>query len=561
MRHPWVLDGKLYTGSGGSSCSSSDGSELGVGGGCVDDDARTRAPAPDPHDIPSELLGADSDVEEEGEDAVVGWQRGRTEHEEARDEKAAWLQHEQPHQRCHPKALGHPPVAEVVAATPRRTGDGGGGGNAGGGTAVAEAFLSKTVVAPAVPAVAVTATMAAAATAAAAKLGGIVEEDTALTNQVEATFAAATAVVVTDGERETTRLKPEEEGRSPPEKAAPPPLPPPPPQATAIVRASSSSSTSDTAHDIVGVSMAEAVTEPQSVDSEVNVQFLRDRVSAMSLVLAGQSVKTKGDEKTGCMDGAGMLDKRERTPRAGKGRGEDAAAVTNTGSDANEEIVSAVAVAVATAGRTQGEAAARTASEGGQKTMPSSPSSSQRQGAQGSTGHPFSTPRKTGSPRPLDVFSSPPLAPVGSGKAVQEGESEFSLDAGPAAVAPERARAKDREGLPPSGLGHAAFSAGGAGATLRPLLGAVERPLSLGIVGGAAGAGSREGGVVAAAPPAFHDLVKRSTRFMTSGEMEKAYVCAWLFSFFNCSEVPVRGVGHAMRRWSFGCERECALVV
>ncbi|CAM9869852.1 unnamed protein product, partial [Hapterophycus canaliculatus] len=61
LRHPWVLDGRLYSGSGCGS--SSDGSEFSAGGGKREDELR----APDPQDIPSELLGADSDTEEEQE--------------------------------------------------------------------------------------------------------------------------------------------------------------------------------------------------------------------------------------------------------------------------------------------------------------------------------------------------------------------------------------------------------------------------------------------------------------------------------------------------------------
>ncbi|CAM9344399.1 unnamed protein product [Ectocarpus fasciculatus] len=67
LRHPWVLDGRLYSGSGGSSSDGSDFSAGGAGGG-AEDDWR----APDPQNIPSELLGADSDTEDEEEHNNTG---------------------------------------------------------------------------------------------------------------------------------------------------------------------------------------------------------------------------------------------------------------------------------------------------------------------------------------------------------------------------------------------------------------------------------------------------------------------------------------------------------
>ncbi|CAM9529254.1 unnamed protein product [Scytosiphon promiscuus] len=134
-------------------------------------------------------------------------------------------------------------------------------------------------------------------------------------------------------------------------------------------------------------------------------------------------------------------------------------------------------------------------------------------GGNGDGGEPFVTPRKLRSPRPLDVFSSPPLAPLGSGRAL-EGDSEFSLDASPA-LPPEKGRARSREGLPPSVPGHTR-SRGESSSAFS--VGVVERQLSMGVAGislADAEVDKRES-VAAAAPPAFHDLVKRSTRFMTS---------------------------------------------
>lgn len=161
------------------------------------------------------------------------------------------------------------------------------------------------------------------------------------------------------------------------------------------------------------------------------------------------------------------------------------------------------------------------------------------------------TPRKERSGRGSNVFSSPPLAPLGSGRAFQgEEESEFLLDSGPP-LPPEKGRFKNREGLPPSGSGHARSGAGGGGAgggggggALRTL-NAADRPLSMGVAGMAlveAEAGKREG-VVAVAPPAFHDLVKRSTRFMTSGERAKKERVCFLFLLLGYSGREGGGVG------------------
>lgn len=131
---------------------------------------------------------------------------------------------------------------------------------------------------------------------------------------------------------------------------------------------------------------------------------------------------------------------------------------------------------------------------------------------------PFATPRKLRSPRPLDVFSSPPLAPLGSGRAL-EGDSEFSLDAGPAPPPPQKGRARSREGLPPSVPGHVRPRGESSSAFS---LGVAERQLSMGVAGmslAEQAEAEKRDSVPAAAPPAFHDLVKRSTRFMTSGEV------------------------------------------
>lgn len=134
---------------------------------------------------------------------------------------------------------------------------------------------------------------------------------------------------------------------------------------------------------------------------------------------------------------------------------------------------------------------------------------------------PVARPIKAPSLRSLDVFFSPPLAPLGPGRIVEEEEPEFLLDTEPP-PSTGTGRLKNREGLPPSGVGHSRVGAGG-----NPRgLGAVDRSLTLGVAGMAiveAEAGRGEG--VMPTPPAFNDLVKRSTRFMTSGTVGYHVLC------------------------------------
>lgn len=216
-------------------------------------------------------------------------------------------------------------------------------------------------------------------------------------------------------------------------------------------------------------------------------------------------VSLAGEGEAGCAgDGGGGDDACPSPEREGAALAAEAAA--------EEEEAAAKAAASTRAAMVAAAEAKRT-----EASLQSPPPPSREQA--------FVTPRKQRSSRILDAFSSPPLAPLGSGRVVQEeGESEFLLDAGPP-LPPEKGRVKSRDGLPPSGSGHARSGAGGGGA-LRTI-NAVDRPLSMGVAGVAmvgGEAGKREG-LVAVAPPAFHDLVKRSTRFMTSGESK--WVLLW----------------------------------
>lgn len=469
LRHPWVLDGKLYSGSGGSS---SDGSEFSVGAGGIDDDPR----APDPQDIPSELLGADSDTEEEQEEEERDG--GSREWKEGGD-AGGW----RPGYRATSKA----PSAVVVVAAPsgRRSDRGGVVDKRGGGVTTAAA---KGTNAPVLPKTAPPAppppppTPAAAATTA-GELGGIKEEDTGEPSTGP------------DGAGLAGEPAPAAAGTEEPKASQPPPAPPapPPPPPRAPDGALSSKSSGDAGRG-----------QLRSGESD-RVGVLETRVPP-----AGERVVAGG--KGGSGGGVEV----EGGRRSAEAEAEAAAEEAVTAEEAAADMAAMKAAAVA--------AAVTAAAKAAQSPSPSPPSSSLSASLPASppplapvvnaAQPPFVTPRKLRSPRPLDVFSSPPLAPVGSGRAVED-DSEFSLDAGPA-LPPERGPARSREGLPPAGP-----SSRGEGASAFPL-GVVERQLSMGVAGislAEAEAAKREG-VVAAAPPAFHDLVKRSTRFMTSGGRE-----------------------------------------
>lgn len=438
LRHPWVLDGRLYCGSGGGS--SSDGSEFSGGGGKREDDLR----APDPQDIPSELLGADSDTEEEEEE------------EEDRGVSREWKEGSDKGGRrpCRPGAQPPPPVVIISAPTGRQHERGGNGGT--GGPATEKEVTTQP--APTVKSV--------------ESRGG--QDET-------------TALVHAHAEPDSGVRAPRDGHRTPAQEAvgggrhASPPMPAPPPSTRAAdcgvpSRLSSAGTTEST-----------GVGEPPRSEG-------------------GASESGKGDGGDFGLDDGRLL-----SPRGG-GRTAEAVAA-----EAAEEEVAAAKEAKKTA-MTAAAAAVAAAVTAATQASPSVPLSPPPPLAPADAIEPFVTPRKLRSPRPLDVFSSPPLAPLGSGRAL-EGDSEFSLDAGQAALPPEKGRARSREGLPPSVPGHTRSR--GESSSAFPL-GVVERQLSMGVAGislAEAEADKRES-VAAAAPPAFHDLVKRSTRFMTSGEDE-----------------------------------------
>lgn len=232
-----------------------------------------------------------------------------------------------------------------------------------------------------------------------------------------------------------------------------------------------------------------------------------------------------------------------------------AAAVMKTKSSVEVVTEAAEEESLAARGAAATKAAAGSSAPGGSGSSgtesgstPCSPPLSRR----APEGNPLMTPEKLlirggGRSRPLDVFSSPPLAPLGAGRTVENEESEFALDSGSAPLPPDKRRARSssgREGLPPSGASHYVRLASGGGGGRLSSTG--ERALSMGVAGiamvegeeGAGVAGGRRddgagGAGVAATPPAFHDLVKRSTRFMTSGG-------CWysLLLLFMCVGVP-----------------------
>ena len=486
LRHPWVLDGKLYSGSGGSS---SDGSEFSVGtGGGVEDEPR----APDPQDIPSELLGADSDTEEEreeGRDGLREWKEG--------GDSGGW----RPGYRTVAQAQT-PPAAVVAAPIGRNKSDRGVGIDRKGGGVPAAAMkdantevLPKTTPPPLPPPA-----PAATAATAAAELGGT-REDAARESNTEAdrdgtgcergaTGESGSAARTGDrGERQASQPRPA------------PPAPPPPPSSGGSSSKSSMTSPTETKKD-AGRGQVQG-----QVEKSEHIGVLETRVPpAGERVVAGG----KGGGGGGTELGGGEL--RDADVVAAEAAAEEAVAAKEAAADMAAMKAAAVAAAVTAA-------AAKTAqSSSSAAPLPAPPPLAPVVDAR----QPFVTPRKLRSPRPLDVFSSPPLAPVGSGRAVEEDDSEFSLDAGPA-LPPERGRPKSREGLPPSGP----RSRGENSASAFPL-GAVERQLSLGVAGMAMAEAEAEkrDGLVAAAPPAFHDLVKRSTRFMTSGEKLLVWVAA-----------------------------------
>lgn len=422
LRHPWVLDGRLYSGSGGGS--SSDGSEFSGGGGKRDDDLR----APDPQDIPSELLGADSDTEEEEEE------QEEEDHGVSREWKAGSDKGvRRPYrQMAQPPPPPQPPVVVVVSAQTGRQSERGGNGGAGGGTATEKD--AKTAPLPKANAI---------------EPRGVREEDTVVPH-----------------------AEPESGGRH-----ASPPMPAPPPSTRAAVVDCAVPSTENKEGMEGG--------EPRSEDR------------------AGGG-GGKGDGEEFDLDGRLLSSPRGGTRTAEAVAAEAAEEEAAAAKEAKKAAITAAAVAAAAV-----TAAASTASPPSPASLPPPPPLAPVDATQ-----PFVTPRKLRSPRPLDVFSSPPLAPLGSGRAL-EGDSEFSLDASPA-LPPDKGRVRSRDGLPPSVPGHA--RARGESSSGFPL-GVVERQLSMGVAGislAEAEADRREN-AAAAAPPAFHDLVKRSTRFMTSG--------------------------------------------
>lgn len=477
LRHPWVLDGRLYSGSGGSSSDGSDFSAGGAGGG-VEEDWR----APDPQNIPSELLGADSDTEDEEEPT----NNGSREWKESSDMGLH-------HRPGYTPAVAQPPPPPpprpvVVVPTPTEKQSASSVGRKGVGVGPAKEMPAKTKPPSTTAEVSV-------------ELRGIREEG-------EGPAGSSTRL----GGRGSAR-----EGQGHPDAAAagggggdrqaskttPAPRPAPPPT---------------TAGDANPVPSTEA-NEDNAGRGRKQQPSSGEHVASRSSGEEEKAVTPKGEGGVGGGDGKEV----ELETAGGGGRqvlparrvrvATEVAVAAEAGKEGAAKEAQMAAITVVTTTPSAATAATAAASPPLPPRPPLAPVEMT---------DPFTTPpRKLRSPRPLDAFSSPPLAPVGSGRAVEEEESEFSLDAGPA-LPPEKGRARSREGLPPAGPGHARSRGENSSAFS---LGMVERQLSMGVAGisimEAAGQAEKREGVVAAAaapPPAFHDLVKRSTRFMTSGE-------------------------------------------
>ncbi|CAM9747775.1 unnamed protein product, partial [Ectocarpus sp. 13 AM-2016] len=462
LRHPWVLDGRLYSGSGGSSSDGSDFSAGGAGGG-VEEDWRT----PDPQNIPSELLGADSDTEGEEEHT----NNGSREWKESSD---MGLHHRPGYTPAVAQPPPPPPRPVVVVVTPPEKQSTSSVGRKGVGVG-----LSKEVPAKTRP--------PSTTAEASVELRGIREEgggpagsSTRLGGRGSSREGQghpdAAAAAAGGGDRQASKTTP-----------APRPAPPP-----------------STAGD------ANPMPSTEAKEDNAGRERKQQPSSGEGEHVASRSSGEK--EKALTPKGAG-----------GVGGGDGKEVELETAGGGGKQVLSARRLRVATEVAVAAEAGEEGAAKEAQMAAVTAVTKTPPPLAPVETTGPFTTPpRKLRSPRPLDAFSSPPLAPVGSGRAVEEEESEFSLDAGPA-LPPEKGRARSREGLPPAGPGHARSRGENSSAFS---LGVVERQLSMGVAGisimeAAGQAETREGVVAAAAaaaapPPAFHDLVKRSTRFMTS---------------------------------------------
>ncbi|CAN0223106.1 unnamed protein product, partial [Ectocarpus sp. 8 AP-2014] len=513
LRHPWVLDGRLYSGSGGSS---SDGSDFSAGGagGCVEEDWR----APDPQNIPSELLGADSDTEDEEEHANNGsreWKESsdiELHHRPGYTPAVAQTPLPSP-----PPPPPPPPRPVVVVATPPEKQSTSSVGRKGAGVGPAKEVPAKTKPPSTTAEVSV-------------ELRGIREEgegpagsSTRLGGRGSAregqghSDAAAAAAAATGGDRQASKTTP-----------APRPAPPP-----------------TTAGDANPVPSTEAK-EDNANRGMKQQPGEGEQVASRSSGEEEKGVTPKGEGGVGGEDGKGV--KLETIGAGGRQvlsarRVRVATEVAVAAEAAEEGAAKEAQLAAITAATTTPTAAAAATSP----PLPPTPPLPRPPLAPVEITDPFTTPpRKLRSPRPLDAFSSPPLAPVGSGRAVEEEESEFSLDAGPA-LPPEKGRARSREGLPPTGPGHARSRGENSSAFS---LGVVERQLSMGVAGisimESAGQAEKRDGVVAAAaaaaaaaapPPAFHDLVKRSTRFMTS--VPAAVVLRKIATIINADAHPL----------------------
>lgn len=612
LRHPWVLNGGLYRGSSGSSggggSSSSDGSEF--GGSMTSSPAaahrrdvvvltaQQQVVEPDPQHIPSELLGDDTDTEDERE-------RGGS-HLERKDGRDDY---------CSRGGRADGSVADSGRGVDVAKGGGGrGSGDRSGRDSAAAAAAAvvggragtsmtdrRSTGAVGGSTTAAVATMPAdSVTVGMSEMGckreqeSLQDSDTTVLDGADGQGGrgnSPSGVGSSAGEAGRQKRQPNIPGPAPP-----PPPPPPAPSSIGDPAVSSRSAVSGRGRK-EGVAAVNAVGRGCGCSGgrDMDTDLLAGRVDRLSLLraAAAAAVAAAGGSNEGVADAAAEVVRvlstgsassiGKKNPSSGgsgvgggtgdagdSGRGVSgsvssatevadaspaatavttaaaaAAAVTKTKSsvevaaEAAEEEALAAREAAATKAAAGSSAPGGSGSPGtGSGSTPCSPPLSRR----APEGNPLVTPEKllirgggpggAGRPRPLDVFSSPPLAPLGAGRTVEE-ESEFALDSGsaPLPLPPDKRRARSssgREGLPPSGASHyVRLASGGGGGRLSS---SGERALSMGVAGmamvegdeGAGVAGGRRddgagGAGVAATPPAFHDLVKRSTRFMTSG--------------------------------------------
>lgn len=594
QRHPWVLDGGLYSGSlgtGSSAGSSSDGSGNELGGlghergrGTVHPDgldAPIYRGEPDPQRIPTELMGRDSDTEDEPEeDENEAGRGGFIEGKDGRGDRGSrvggrravrttsrtagrvtgqvqQLPTVQAQQPVKSQQQSGSTIGQGVATPVSATGLGRGGSDGAGHGVVpqAQATTAAKIVASAAKAKIAAGAIAVAATVVPSR-PPVVPRGARDQRSVAESSRDARGDAGVDGGASgvgepSSASTPEKRSTGGERRTPPAPAPAPPPSTSGACVPRESSISRRAASEGGGVGPGRVVGEGNDVDC---LRGGIDRVSPRGVAaVAGTGAMDRTDRVMGgaavsSVSGApsGNPGASERADIAGNGKDIVAAGEVGAGGGGGgcSSTVSRAATAGAVAAAAAEEAVAVREAAAVRAAAASTPSPSRIDtpaepqppppSAQAlpasSLGTPLTAPRKArGRSRKLDVFSSPPLAPIGAEHGVDDILSEFSLDSSPP-LPQETGRmagSKARTGLPPSGPGHSRII--GATAMRALTSGGADRALSMGVagmamVGAETGAGSsggargRKDGAVAVEPPEFHDLVKRSTRFMTSGE-------------------------------------------